>query len=761
MQELNNKDFKDFFETAPALNLVLSPDLFIIAVSDAYLAATNTKREIIIGQYLFTVFPDNPADPHATGVNNLKASLYYTLEHRTPHTMAIQKYDIRTADGSFEERYWSPVNTPVMGNNGKILYIIHQVEDVTRQVRLQQEATINTKRYEQHLEELNSELEEQVRIKTAELTNIFERITDGFIALDKNFCYTYANKQIGELTHRDPASLIGKNIWDEFPDAVGSATYHAFVAAMAQQQYISNTDYFKTLDLWQENHIYPSPDGLSVFIRDISERKKAEALLKTEEQKYRFLFESNPMPMWMLTMPDRKFVAVNESAVKHYGYSKEEFLSMSAKDIRPLEDRERFMSSVAEMQPGIYNAGIWRHQKKNGTVIDVEIIAHDTWYDGKAARLVLANDVSERIKIEEALRQSEEINRLIMSSALNAIVCMDMTGKIIFWNPQAEKTFGWEKEEVIGRTLADTIVPRQYRDFHKKGLDHYIKTGKGVMLRKMIEITAIKKNGEEFPVELAIIPVKENGNEFFCSFIQDITERKQAEEQLKQSHEQLRQLTSHLQEVREEEQRRIAREVHDELGQHITGLKMDVAWIWKKMAGTKNAMPIEEKLTEMTMLLDSAVRTIRKIASELRPSILDNLGLIAALEWQTKEFEKRFLIPVAFKTNIPLLEVDAGIATGLFRLYQESLTNIARHAEASNVYADLQLKDGQLLLTIQDNGKGFDVSESDNKKTLGLLGMKERVLMLNGDLQITSTPGNGTKINITVPLPVNKIIFHE
>ena len=420
----------------------------------------------------------------------------------------------------------------------------------------------------------------------------------------------------------------------------------------------------------------------------------------------------------------------------------------------PPEEVPKFLSQMRDPVPGVHHAGSWLHKKKDGSIINVDIITHDIYYEGKPARLVLANDITERMKTELALKQSEEINRLIMSSSLDAIVCMDQQGSIIFWNPQAEKVFGWEKEEVIGRQLAETIIPVQHRQRHKDGLAKYLATGEGPVLNKLIEITAINKNGIEFNVQLAIIPVRENGNEFFCSFIQDITERKKAERQLKESYEQLRQLASHLQDVREEEQKRIAREVHDELGQQITGLKMDIAWIWKRISGLQGLTTIEEKLKEMTLLLDAAVQTIRKIASELRPSILDDLGVIAALEWQTKEFEKRFMIPVHFSTSVNHLDIDPGVATGLFRLYQESLTNIARHSGASRVNAELMVESEHIRLSVKDDGKGFDTQKIHGRKTLGLLGMKERVLMMSGQLNIKSKPGKGTEVTIKVPLAV-------
>jgi PAS domain S-box-containing protein len=747
MYRMTNTDYQLLFESLPGAYLLLLPDLAIAAASDAYLGVTMTKRENITGMQVFEAFPINPNGPSGGSMDGLRVSLNHVLKYKTAHTMPDFRYDIRRPDGSFEERYWCAVNTPILNSNKEITWIVHKVEDITEKTRL--------RKHEIELQRLNEELQEEVWAKNEQLTGIFERITDGFIALDKDFRYTYANKKIGELTHMDPQWLLGKLVWEVFPEAKESSTYKAFKEAMDTQRFTINTDYYAPLDLWQQNFIYPSPEGLSVFIRDISESKRSEESLRASEEKYRFLFESNPLPMWMLSMPDRNFIAVNDAAVKHYGYSREEFLRMNAADIRPPEEVKRYMESLKQMKPGIYSAGIWPHKKKDGTIIQVEITAHDTYLEHGPARIIMANDVTERLQAEEALKLSEETNRLIMNSSLNAIVCMDLSGKIIVWNLQAENIFGWAKEEVLGLQLSDTIIPPRYRERHRAGFENYLKTGDGPLLNKMVEISAINKKGVEFPVELAIIPIKEGTKEFFCSFIQDITVRKIAEEQLKQSHEQLRQLASHLQSVREDEQKRIAREVHDELGQQITGLKMDISWIWKKLATVKGAEIVEERIRETSSLLDSTVKTIRKIASELRPSVLDDLGVIAALEWQAKEFERRSGIPVTFNTPITQLELEPHVATGIFRLYQEALTNVARHSQATQVNTELSLTKGLATLTITDNGIGFDVNESGGRKTLGLLGMKERALMMSGRLQIKSKPGKGTTVIITIPIREN------
>jgi signal transduction histidine kinase len=395
MSQLTDPVFQRLFEKAPGLYLVLNPELTIVAVSDNYMKATMTKREEILGRGLFDVFPDNPDDLDATGVSNLSASLKIVLTEGRAHTMATQKYDIRRPDGSFEVRYWSPLNTPVFDDNKKVAWIIHRVEDVTQMELLKVQDTERTKRHEEELVRLNEQLLEEVKQKTAEL---------------------------------------------------------------------------------------------------------------------------------------------------------------------------RF------------------------------------------------------------------------------------------------------------------------------------------------------------------------------------------------SNDQLRKLAAHFQNVREEEQKRIAREIHDELGQQVTSLKMDVSWIKKRIIAAGKEEQFMPRLNQMMELLDESVKTVRRISSGLRPSVLDDLGLMAALDWQSKEFERKFSIPVELISSQKSLDISSDIATGVFRLFQESLTNVARHAQAEKVVASIEIEDGALVLKVSDNGKGFDTSsKSGRPKTLGLLGMNERVLMMKGRLDISSTPGKGTTVTVTVPLQSEKV----
>jgi|SRR5579859_5119929 len=233
-------------------------------------------------------------------------------------------------------------------------------------------------------------------------------------------------------------------------------------------------------------------------------------------------------------------------------------------------------------------------------------------------------------------------------------------------------------------------------------------------------------------------------------YITDITAKKKREMEQLQINERLLNLSTLMETIREEEKISLAREIHDELGQQLTVLIMDVSWLEKCLE--KDDEYIRDKITCITELLDKAVETIRKISTTLHPAILDDLGLTATLEWQSLEFKKRTDIPVQFQFQETGLSVPSNVAICLFRIYQESLTNIARHAGAQKVTAALEWKEEGISLCISDDGRGFDMDIAGYKRRHGLTGMKERTMLLGGRCEITSQPGKGTTIKIFIPL---------
>lgn len=228
-------------------------------------------------------------------------------------------------------------------------------------------------------------------------------------------------------------------------------------------------------------------------------------------------------------------------------------------------------------------------------------------------------------------------------------------------------------------------------------------------------------------------------------------QHRRAEEQLRESHEQLRALSVYLQSVREEERTRIAREVHDELGQALTSCKLDLSWIASKLPG--DLKPLVDKARALTEHIDSTIQTVRRISSELRPGVLDHLGLVAAIEWQANEFQNRTGIKCDVRSRVPEPLADQELSTTFFRIFQETLTNVIRHAGATHVAVDLKEAEGRITLEVKDNGRGIARNEIFNSRSMGLLGMRERTELLGGVFHIGNVPRQkGTRVRVSIPL---------
>jgi PAS domain S-box-containing protein len=268
-----------------------------------------------------------------------------------------------------------------------------------------------------------------------------------------------------------------------------------------------------------------------------------------------------------------------------------------------------------------------------------------------------------------------------------------------------------------------------------------------------IEYDAIKvrEDGVEIPCIVTATPFRNRRGELvgIVEDFKDISDRKRTEGELQRSHEQLRLAASHLEMAREEERRVMAREIHDELGQALTGLKMDVHWLSGRLAEMKDGIP--EKIREMDRQLDQTVHTVRRLSAELRPCLLDDLGLSAALEWYADTVRDRLGIPVDIISIPEDIAVNEECSTNVYRIFQEALTNVARHSGASQVEILLIRKQGRITLTVRDNGKGMDLEKLNGSSTLGLIGMQERAALLKGSLKIESAPGKGTTVFLSIP----------
>jgi PAS domain S-box-containing protein len=402
---------------------------------------------------------------------------------------------------------------------------------------------------------------------------------------------------------------------------------------------------------------------------------------------------------------------------------------------------------------------------------------------------VTFENIAERKRAEQARRESDERYRLLIESVQEyAIFHVDPLGHVVSWNAGAERLKGYRAEEIIGkpislfyppddlangkpaRILAEAAQRGQCRDegwrIRKDGSRFWasvvvtaLRNAEGSLLgfaKVTRDITDWhgKEQTLEKTKELLEIRVKQRTavlDQVNQELRTEIADRQRAEEQLRASLEQLRSLAARLQRVREEERTSIAREIHDELGQSCTAIKMDLALIGHK--ATKKQTQLRAKVDSATRLVDEMIGTLRRIASELRPRTLDDLGLNAALEWQAQEFENR----TGIRCHLTLLQgplaLDSERSTAIFRIFQESLTNVVRHAQATRVDALLEREGNQLLFQVRDNGIGFDPAAAKSRRSLGLVGMQERALLLDGELKIEAVPGGGTTLILRMPLP--------
>ncbi|MCB0775343.1 MAG: PAS domain S-box protein [Chitinophagaceae bacterium] len=355
--------------------------------------------------------------------------------------------------------------------------------------------------------------------------------------------------------------------------------------------------------------------------------------------------------------------------------------------------------------------------------------------------LVVTADHTDRMKAETELRKSEEKYRTLLEQAGDGIILSDLDGRIIEANESICQITGYAREQLLEIKIPDLFFEKDIKANPLK-YKELINTG-----RLLSERTIRQKDGTEQIVEISNKVIF--GNTIF-SIVRNVTERKKTERKIEETSHQLRMLSAYLQQIREDERKYMAREIHDELGQQLTVLKMDVAWLNKRLATEDKK--VQQKLNELLDMLDHTVKTVRRISSELRPSLLDDLGLIAAIEWQLSEFEKRSEIHTLLIGPEEEPDLSQTIKTEIFRILQESLTNVGRHSGADEVKVIISIKDGIFNMEITDNGKGFDVNKLRQKKTLGILGMRERATMIGGTYNLLTRQKQGVSVFVSVPL---------
>ncbi|HSO71152.1 MAG TPA: PAS domain-containing protein, partial [Thermodesulfobacteriota bacterium] len=334
---------------------------------------------------------------------------------------------------------------------------------------------------------------------------------------------------------------------------------------------------------------------------------------------------------------------------------------------------------------------------------------------------------------------------VLAEAANDFIFVIDNHDRVVYVNRFAADQLGLPVKKIIGKPRNGLFPPR-VAESQGKNLEKVFRTGHPLNVENIILF-----GSREVWINTWLVPFQQEKNrvQSVLGISRDITERKKVEEELRNSQKELRALSARLQSVREEERGKIAREIHDDLGQALTGLKMDSAWVMKNLRPDQTAL--KDKLQAMGRLIDHTVRSVRRLSTELRPRILDDFGLVAALEWQAQEFEKKTGIRCRFRSSLQKLDLDPDRSVAVFRIFQEALTNVARHSGAQKVESTLSKEKKGLRLILRDNGRGISEEEISRTKSLGLVGMRERAILFGGKLTIQGTPGKGTAVILNIP----------
>jgi PAS domain S-box-containing protein len=381
-------------------------------------------------------------------------------------------------------------------------------------------------------------------------------------------------------------------------------------------------------------------------------------------------------------------------------------------------------------------------------VADVAVLAA-----GITGVVILAMSAEARsLRMQAALDAAHARLRAILESAMDAIIAVDEKANIVVFNRAAEQAFRCPRREAYGAPL-ERFVPERYRAALRAQIAEIGRAGATSRpADHPHSLWGLRADGEEFPIEVSISEAIVAGRRYYTAILRDATRRKQYEDTLKTQQEEMRELSARVLEAREEEKTLIARELHDELGQLLTALKMDLSWMRERLPAD-NA-ELAGKARQMNAMLDQTVASVRRISADLRPLMLDDLGLTDAAQWLVEDFGRRAGIECRLDLN-----ADAGLdalerpaATAVYRALQESLTNIARHSGAKSARVALGLRDGALELEIEDDGRGISREEIAKSRSLGLKGMRERIVYLGGSLEVEGAPGRGTRVRVRLPV---------
>lgn len=551
--------------------------------------------------------------------------------------------------------------------------------------------------------------------------------------------------------------LAGKNIFDFTPPAEHDRIRTDFTVAL-RAGIIRNAEYtmlkrdgtpfrveLSATVLLGTGH----STGLLSVVRDVTERQRAQQALQASEERFRQLAHHIREVFWMSDPARSEFIYISPAYEEIWGQSCQSLYAAPhkwAEAVHP-DDRPRVLENLRRPVSAEQDE-IYRIIRPDGSIRWIQDRAFPIRDEaGKIYRVVgIADDVTKRKQAWDALGESEARKRAIMQAALDGIITIDHEGRMIELNAAVEKIFGHTRAKLLGENVLE-VIPQNFRGWFNSGLDSCFAGQQGPALGSRVEMPAHRADGSKFSAEFTITRIKLTGRPMFTIYIRDITPHKRAEAEL-------RALPQKIIKAQEAERSRIARELHDGINQMIASVKMRLRKVEGSLPDLKPAA--REILSRCDRLLVKVLEENRRIAHNLRPADLDNLGLAAACTSFCHEFQARTKLRVECKISPPGLRLPPEVELHLFRIVQESVNNIEKHAQAASVELHMQAVDGAVSLKIRDDGRGFEMKNPGAGKKkghgLGLSNMRERVLSLGGNWEIQSVPGEGTAVQVSIPV---------
>ncbi len=592
--------------------------------------------------------------------------------------------------------------------------------------------------------------EEALRRSEARSRALFESSPDAIFVESLDGCVLDANPAACRLHGLPHEALVGRAVRDLVPPDRQGPSLEDFARLEAGE-----IGYMESFSLHASGRAVPveirasraafgREDAVLLHVRDITERREAEDRLRQLKAFYEQVLNDLPADVSVMA-PDGRILFLNRRSVRDpemrawlIGKTGFDYCRRRGLDPSIAEERHaQIARAVAEQRMVEFEETI---VTASGELCHILRMASPVVGPDRVVEQVIGDrlDITARKRADEALRQNEALLRTVGTNIPVILFALDQDGTFTLAEGKGLEALRTRPGETVGRSVHDVYsrFPAFVRDVERALAGEALST-------------TIEVSGRAFECWLSPLTRADGAPAGAIGVAADVTEMRNQQAALRASEAELRDLALHLQSVREEERTRISREVHDVLGQALTALRMELAWIER---GLPADSPLHSRTAAMKQLIDATIQTVRRIASDLRPGVLDDLGLAAALEWQAQQFEARTGITCAFTDRTQPLELDRDRSTAIFRIFQEILTNIARHAAATRVDIVLAATDGVLVLEVCDDGRGIRQADLENRKSLGLLGMRERVVPWRGYVHLDGTPGEGTKVTVAVPM---------